>query len=75
MTKTAEFGQPCAAPLPGKCRICGCTETRACSIATPGRGGIAPGYTGTRACGWTDETRTLCDNPNCLAAARAEIGR
>lgn len=21
--KTAEFGQPCEAPVPGKCRICG----------------------------------------------------
>lgn len=74
--KTAEFGQPLThLPQPGTCRICHCTEDRACSIATPGEGGIAPGYTGTRPCGWADHTRTLCDSPNCIAAAKHEIGR
>lgn len=63
MVKTAEFGQLCvAAPLPCKCRICGCTEDRAC-------------VTGGRPCGWADHTKTLCDNPACLAEARREIGR
>lgn len=65
--KTAEFGQPCATvPQPGICRICSCVEERACVV-----GDAPPG----RPCGWADHTRTLCDAPSCIAAAKHEIGR
>lgn len=64
MVKSAEFGVPCRAAMPGRCRICGCTRITACDVAT---------HYGSRACGWIDETRTLCDAPKCLAAARAEL--
>jgi hypothetical protein len=60
MVKTREFGQPCAAtPQPGRCRIC--------------RGSLIDGHNQIRA--WADETMTLCDKPECIAAARREIGR
>jgi hypothetical protein len=52
---------------PGRCRICGCTEHHACTIS-----GLAGDE---RPCGWADAGRTLCDNPNCLASARMEIGK
>lgn len=65
--KTAEFGVPCAAPQPGTCRICGCTEDRACVTQTDGSPNGTP-------CGWADHTRTLCDNRNCVAAAKRELG-
>lgn len=47
-------------PTPGVCRVCGCTEDNACMNAfdTP--------------CSWVDETRTLCSNVDCVAAARDE---
>jgi hypothetical protein len=72
MAKTAEFGVPCAAvPQHGACRICGCTEISACTI-----GRVAVGHgVGFRACGWADGSQTLCDSPNCIAAARREINR
>jgi hypothetical protein len=64
--KTAEFGQPCAAvPEHGRCRICRCTRITACDVMTD--------Y-GSRACGWTDDTQTLCDAPECIAEAKREIG-
>lgn len=69
--KTAEFGQPCATvPQPGICRICGCVEDRACLIE-----GLTEDPHDVRACGWADHTRTLCDNPACVTAAKREIGR
>ncbi|CAN5574905.1 hypothetical protein BH10PSE14_BH10PSE14_06470 [soil metagenome] len=40
-------------PSVGACRICGCTEDRACEGS----------------CSWTDKTRTLCNNPDCVAKA------
>jgi ParB family chromosome partitioning protein len=43
-----------ATPLVGTCRVCGCTEDRACE----------------EACSWADETKTLCDNPDCLAKVK-----
>lgn len=44
---------------PGMCRVCECTEDRACTLED------SP-------CSWADDTRTLCSNPECLAvAARA----
>lgn len=40
----------------GVCRVCGCTEVTPCSInGDP--------------CGWTNNSRSLCDNPKCLKAA------
>lgn len=66
--KTAEFGQPCAAvPEPGRCRICGCTEAKACLVEVAGVGQPV-------ACAWADLTKTLCDNPKCVAEAKREIG-
>jgi ParB family transcriptional regulator, chromosome partitioning protein len=41
----------------GRCRICGCVESHACDL-----GDGVP-------CSWADQTRTLCDNPACAAAA------
>ena len=40
----------------------------------PGRCRICGG-SGDREWGWSDEAKTLCDRPSCVAAARAEIGR
>jgi hypothetical protein len=49
--------------VPDVCRVCGCTETTACSI---------PAGKGTQACGWVAGTgRTLCDAPACTEAALA----
>lgn len=44
-------------PAVDRCRICGCTETTPCIY-----GGATP-------CAWTDDSRTLCDNPHCLEEA------
>ena len=41
----------------GVCRICGCTKKKPCTLR-------ANGY-----CSWTDETKTLCNNPDCVKAA------
>jgi hypothetical protein len=49
-------------PNPGRCRICGCTETSAC-VGIP----LAKGVVG--ACSWADSSRTLCTNPDCLEKA------
>lgn len=82
MVKTASFGQPCAAPEPGRCRICGCHSRP--TVGLPAFQKVVPvdafvcvitdGHL-RRHCNWADETQTLCDNPKCVAAARAEIGR
>jgi hypothetical protein len=67
MVKSAEFGQPCAAVAEiGRCRVCGCTRIAACDVVTD--------Y-GSRACGWADDEQTLCDNPDCIAEAKREIGK
>lgn len=39
---------PALVPIPGVCRICGCTDSKACL----GDGG--------EYCAWADDTRTLC---------------
>lgn len=55
----------------GKCRVCGCTEENACAVEVPGHG-----MGSERACGWADETETLCDHPRCVSTpAPAEPGR
>lgn len=66
--KTAEFGVPCATPQPGRCRICGLT------MAAVEGGEVLEIFVDDRRIGWADETRTLCDLPECKAAARAELG-
>jgi len=56
------------APQPGRCRICGCTETDPCGIQrdvkTPD--GISSRYAW---CAWADQTKTLCTNARCLREA------
>jgi hypothetical protein len=46
----------------GRCQICGCTEHDACILGDQGE---------EETCGWADATYTLCDNPACVASARA----
>lgn len=48
---------------PGRCRICGCVDQLACTESKDGEW-FGP-------CAWADETLTICDNPDCLAAASA----
>lgn len=52
----------------GKCRICGCTEMRACRFVLPSSydDGVEV------FCWWTDKTKTLCSNPDCVREARAK---
>lgn len=54
----------------GTCRVCGCTETTACTVETiENDDGLIRGV---RACGWVEDTaETLCDAPLCVAAAYA----
>ena len=42
-------------PRPGVCRVCGCTELKACGL-------------GLETCSWGNKERTLCSNPACLEA-------
>lgn len=42
-----------SAPTRGVCRVCGCTEARACD------GG----------CSWLDDDQTVCTTATCVAAA------
>lgn len=53
-------------PKKGTCRVCGCTEKKACRVKT------IPGSNATQSCSWADETKTLCSNPKCVAAAKQE---
>jgi len=59
-------------PQPGRCRICGCTETAAC-IGIPlgnqlaSRGTVGAGKVTN--CSWADASHTLCTNPACLEKA------
>lgn len=43
----------------GTCRVCGCTERRACIVRGPGFQ-LTP-------CWWVDKGHTLCSSPACLA--------
>lgn len=45
--------------ISGVCRICGCTQGRACVMHDVG------GDSST--CSWVDVDRTLCSNPRCVA--------
>lgn len=51
-------------PKQGVCRICGCTENKACVLEDTEADGILT-------CLWADGTKTLCTNPKCLAEARS----
>lgn len=63
--KTAEFGEPCAAvPQPGRCRICGWSPVHKDDLERDTEPFRA----------WADETRTLCDEPDCIVAAKRELG-
>jgi hypothetical protein len=53
----------------GTCRICKCTEKRACQFIVKNQGGKG---SVPKTCSWTDATKTLCNNPNCLKAAAKE---
>lgn len=57
--------QPGFAPMleAGRCRVCGCTDDEACIFDQD--------QDHERACAWADAGHTLCDNPACLASARA----
>jgi len=52
------------APKKGICRICGCTEKKACKVRT------ILGSKQTQPCSWVDATKTLCSNPDCVAKAK-----
>jgi hypothetical protein len=55
--------------VPGKCRVCGCTDTTPCEMpeAAPGlRENSLWDAQGFFACWWVDESRTLCSNPRCV---------
>jgi len=57
---TAEKTAEAKKPVPGVCRICGCTETTPClGINIAGE-----------ACAWADRSQTLCTNPDCLRQAK-----
>jgi hypothetical protein len=59
-------------PEERRCRICGCTETTPCEIASPiADGEPLAGYYATRPCGWA--LLDLCDAPNCIASAGFEL--
>jgi hypothetical protein len=83
MTRRAET----LALSPGKCRVCGCTDTAACTLlvrdgdialATP----ISPlSLDLSRAlppgeeivnCSWIDPGKTLCSNPRCIATVSTD---
>jgi hypothetical protein len=47
---------------PGKCRYCGCTETRACVLTIVC---IEHSQVPIMCC-WWDHERTVCSNPSCV---------
>jgi hypothetical protein len=49
----------------GTCRVCGCTEDRACELVNPED---FERYT----CSWIDIDETLCSNPRCMAVIPIE---
>ena len=59
---------------PGICAECGCTHYNPCLLyndklhGETATGKILPLI----ACGWTDHTRTHCDNPACAAQRQAD---
>jgi hypothetical protein len=64
--RTYDTVEAFAADHDGRCRMCGCTEAEACCGADSDEEWSGP-------CGWADATRTLCDNPDCLAKAGVTV--
>jgi hypothetical protein len=55
---------------PGVCRVCGCTETTACSI--PFSPAVGDELARSVGCSWVEgSNRTLCSRPECVAAGIA----
>lgn len=48
-------------PIPGKCRHCGCTEDRACTLETGDP------------CCWVDLDRSVCSRPVCISREAARV--
>lgn len=48
--------------IPGRCRICGCTELAPCHWTEIIRDEETP-----MVCAWLDFDRTICTNPRCVA--------
>lgn len=46
--------------IPGRCRICGCTDFSPCVLEYEDEDHQLP-------CGWLDFDHTLCSNPRCVA--------
>ena len=46
--------------IPGKCRVCGCTETTPCHLED------GP-------CAWFDREKTLCTNLLCIGAVPMSV--
>jgi hypothetical protein len=59
-------GRSASLPTRNSCGVCGCTDNAACVDVVPAGDGSM------RNCAWTDATRSLCDNPNCIAVAAGE---
>lgn len=57
------FGDLSQALVEGRCRVCGCTENRACIV----QWGPGESLDTVKACWWIDARKTLCSNPKCLA--------
>lgn len=49
------YSEPAVMYTPGRCRVCGCTESEPCALGA--------GFY----CWWVDAARTLCSAPKCLA--------
>lgn len=47
-----------------KCRVCGCTELRACTFTLRGKIFV---------CSWLDTDKTLCTNIECIAATPLSV--
>lgn len=54
----------------GVCRVCGCTEKKACVLQTSDSGNARAVVN----CKWADKAKTLCTNPACLGRAGAMAG-
>ena len=52
----------------GVCRVCGCTDAKPCQLLPYS---TSPAKQPVLTCSWTDQTKTLCTNPDCLEAAKA----
>lgn len=58
ITRAADAMSESLKVAPGRCRYCGCTETRACVLQQVG-------FPFTMGCWWVDRQRTVCSAPDC----------